>query len=73
MDFNGVPNQGLPFTGVPVGFGMNLAMNKDAMLGYANLTESQKEEILMRCRDASSKEEMQKIVDSLVPDADVRA
>lgn len=68
MDYDGLPENGYPFTGLPVGFAMSLAMNERAMQGYSNLTESEKEQIIMRCRDASSKEEMDKIVNSLVPD-----
>lgn len=69
----GVPNGGFPFTELPLGFGMALAMNEPAMQGYARLTESEKEQIILKCRDASSKEEMQKIVDSLVPDGNANS
>lgn len=73
MDFENSGNGGFPFNELPLGFGMALAMNERAMQGYAQLTESEKENIIMRCRDASSKDEMQKIVDSLVPDGNVNA
>lgn len=56
---------------LPVGFGMALAMNEAAMQGYAGLSEAEKEEIIMKCKDAGSKEEMRKIVDSLVPEGNV--
>ena len=56
-----------------MGFGMALAMNEPAMKGYAGLTESEKEDLILRCRDAKTKEEMQRIVDSLVQDTDVSA
>lgn len=68
MDFDGTPNGGFPFTELPLGFGMALAMNERAMQHYAGLTESEKEQIILKCKDASSKEEMRRIVDSLVPD-----
>lgn len=71
MDTNGMSMQGVPFAGIPLGFGMALAMNEPAMRGYAGLTETEREHIIMRCKDAKSKEEMQKIVDSLVPDGNV--
>lgn len=58
--------------GLPLGFGMALAMNEPAMKGYAGLTEAQKEQIILRCKDAKTKKEMQKIVDSLIPDTDVQ-
>ncbi|MCM1193109.1 MAG: hypothetical protein NC123_02320 [Butyrivibrio sp.] len=78
MDVNGVTGEGYG-TGygagdlLPLGFGMNLMMNEGAMQGYAGLTESEKEHLLMRCRDARSKGEMQKIVDDLAPGTDVQA
>lgn len=71
MDSNGVSMGGAQFTGLPLGFGMALAMNEPAMRGYAGLTETEREHLIMRCKDAKSKEEMQKIVDSLVPGGNV--
>lgn len=56
---------GVPFAGVPMGFGMALAMNEKALDGYAKLTEAQKEELINRSRDAKSKEEMERIVNSI--------
>ena len=70
---NGMPDNGYPVTGLPVGFAMSLAMNEKAMHRYAQLTESEKEEIIMKCKDASGKEEIKKIVDSLVPDENVHS
>lgn len=58
---------------LPMGFGMALAMNEPAMKSYAGLTESEKEHLILRCKDAKTKEEMQRIVDSLVQDTDVHA
>ena len=57
----------VPLNELPVGFGMALAMNEQAMQGYAALTETEKEHLILRCRDAGSKEEMERIVASLVP------
>ena len=54
-----------PLNELPIGFG--LAMNEQAMQGYAALTETEKEHLILRCRDAGSKEEMERIVASLVP------
>lgn len=71
MDVNGMLVGGYPLTGLPVGFGMALAMNEAAMRSYAGLSETEREHIIMRCKDARSKEEMQKIVDSLVPEGNV--
>ena len=72
MERNETPYNGVPFTELPMGFRMALAMNEPALRGYAGLTEAQKEEVIMRCKDVKTKEQMQKIVDSLVPDTDVQ-
>ena len=58
---------------VPMGFGFALIKNEAAMRRYSELSESEKEEILMKCKDAKSKKEMQKIVDHLVPDKNINS
>lgn len=52
-------------TGLPVGFSMALAMNEAAMKRYAQLSETEKEHLILRCKDAGSKEEVRKIVNEL--------
>lgn len=71
MDLNGMSMGGYPMSGLPMGFGMALAMNEPAMRAYAGLTETEREHIIMRCKDARTKEEMRQIVDSLVPEGNV--
>ena len=71
MDVNGLSTAGVPLTGLPMGFGMALAMNEAAMRGHAGLSETEREHIILKCKDAQSKEEMQRIVDSLVPDGNM--
>jgi len=73
MDLNGSSMGGFPVSGLPLGFGFALAANEQAMQNYAGMTEAEKEKIIMRCRDAKSKEEMQDIVNSLVPDGNVNS
>lgn len=78
MDMDGLSSGGMSADGyglqdVPAGFGFALAMNEPAMRTYASLSETDKEHLLMRCRDAGSKAEMQRIVDSLVPNTEVEA
>jgi len=73
MDTNGMPSEGFAFTELPLGFGLALSMNDAAMTSYAGMTEAEKERIIMRCRDARSKDEMQEIVESLVPDGNVNS
>lgn len=47
--------EAFPLNELPVGFGMALAINEQAMQGYAALTETEKEHLILRCRDAGSK------------------
>nr|WP_318686445.1 hypothetical protein [uncultured Acetatifactor sp.] len=68
MDIGGTTGEtGFPFGELPLGFGIALAGNEMAMQGYARLTETEKEHLILRCKDARSKEEMERIVNSLVP------
>ena len=61
MDFN---NQ----TGnLPLGLSMAIAMNEQAKAGYDSLTEAEKEHLILKCKDAKSKEEMDRIISSLYP------
>ncbi len=52
---------------LPMGFAFALARNEVAMQRYTQMTESEKEQVILKCKDARSKAEMQKLVDSLVP------
>lgn len=52
----------MDFYKVPIGFGMELAMNEPAMAAYAAMTEQQKETILSKARGARSEKEMHQIV-----------
>lgn len=62
---------GIPFTEVPLGFGMSLAMNQKALTGYAKMTEAEKEELINRSRDAKSKSEMERIINSIADNEDL--
>lgn len=59
------------FRELPLGFSFALARNEMAMQRYGELTESEKEQIIIRCKAAKSKAEMQKIVNDLVPDGNL--
>lgn len=77
MDINGIGGSGVLYNGtvfsdLPVGFGMSLAINEAAMSGYAGLTEAEKEKIILRCKGARTKRQMQEIVESLAPGTDVQ-
>lgn len=51
---------------VPLGFGMALARNFNAMNAYSAMTDDQKRAVLERAHNARSEKEMSGIVDSLV-------
>ncbi len=50
---------------VPLGLGMALARNMDAMSYFASLNPDGQREVIRRARDVHSKEEMRQFVDSL--------
>lgn len=50
---------------LPQGLGMALAQDSRALAAYAGLPESLKLDVIKRAKEASSKEEMQRIVNNL--------
>ena len=56
----------MDFYKVPIGFGMALAQNTEAMNHYARLPEDQKQSILDRAHKVLSEQEMYALVASLV-------
>ncbi len=55
----------MDFYKVPIGFGMALAMNPNALNAYSSMTEEQKQAVLNKAHEASSQQEMHKIVNSI--------
>lgn len=55
----------MDFYKVPIGFGMELAMNQPAMNAYSAMTEQQKQDILNRAHNVRSEKEMHNLVASL--------
>lgn len=55
----------MDFYKVPLGFGMALAQNFNAMNVYSSMTEEQKQAILNRAHNARSEKEMHDLVNSL--------
>lgn len=53
------------YLNLPAGLSMALMMNERAQAGYDRLSEAEKEHIILKCKDARTKEEMDKIVDSI--------
>lgn len=50
---------------LPVGFGIALAKNAEAMQRFANLTDGEKQEIIDGTHAIESKREMERYVDSI--------
>ena len=55
----------MDFYKVPIGFGMALAMNQNAMNAYAAMSEQQKQEILNKAHNVRSEKEMHTLVATL--------
>lgn len=55
----------MDFSSVPIGFGLALSSNAAAMNRYAQLTESQKQDILNKAHNVRSEKEMYSLVASL--------
>ena len=55
----------MDFYKVPIGFGMALAQNEAAMVCYAHLSETQKQDILNRAHNVRSEKEMYTLVANL--------
>ncbi len=51
---------------VPIGFGMALAMNPDALNAYSAMNETEKQNILIKAHNAGSEREMHQIVNSII-------
>ena len=56
----------MDFYRLPIGLGMALSRNPDALNAYSALTEAQKQEILNKAHHAGSEQEMNQIVNSLI-------
>lgn len=56
----------MDFYQVPIGFGMALARNPQALNAYSAMTEEQKQAILNQAHNACSEQEMNRIVNGLV-------
>jgi hypothetical protein len=52
--------------GIPLGFGMALAQNPDAMEKFSAMTDAQRQGVLSKAHGIRSKDEMRDYVDSLV-------
>ena len=50
---------------MPIGLAMGMTMHRDALEAYSKRTEAEKEQIIMECREAKSKAEMDSIISRL--------
>lgn len=74
MVINEFSDTSVPYTGQPLGLGP--LRDPDGHLranDYQNMTETEKEHLIMRCKDAKNLEQRQKVVEELAPDMDFRA
>ena len=55
----------MDFAKVPIGFGMALAQNEQALSAYAAMTEAEKQAVLNKAHNARSEQEMQEIVEGI--------
>jgi len=62
MDNN---KNGRSFADVPLGFGMALAKNVNAMEAFARMSEAERQSVINRAHQVKSKQEMQQFVDGL--------
>lgn len=65
MDFNNA--------NLPLGLGIGLAVDDSLRASFDNLSETEKEHIILKCKDAKTREEMDKIIDSVSPGEDIRS
>ena len=58
---------------VPLGLDLDMMESEAVRDRQAGLTESEKEQLLMRCKDAKSDREMRRIVEEEVPEGRISA
>ena len=78
MDFNGIAfgvsaEAGYPLSMVPLGLDLDMMENEAVQSGRSSMTESKKEQLLMRCMDARSDKEVRRIVAEEVPEGRISA
>ena len=58
----------MDYNNIPLSLGMAITSNKAAMDRFVDMTEAEKEAFIDRSSDAMSKEEMEKLVNTLTED-----
>ena len=74
MDTNGYMFGGgpAPHISYPVGAGPLFLEDDPAPQSYGNLTETEKEHLILQCKDAKTADDRQRIVDSVPADIDAK-
>lgn len=73
MDMNQFSGSGLPYAGFLEPGLLPVGSEAAARQRYADLTETQKEHLLLKCKDAKTAQAMDRVVDSVLSDTDARA
>lgn len=58
----------MDYNNIPLSLGMAITSNKAAMDRFVDMTEAEKEAFIDRSRDVMSREEMEKLVNTLAED-----
>lgn len=74
MVINEFSDTSVPYTGQPLGRALwQTPDGQPVFKGYNGMTETEKEHLIMRCKDAKNMEQKQKTMEELAPDMDFRA
>ena len=74
MDMNGYMGGERPYSGYWAGAGPLLPEEEHEFIpqGYESLTETEKEHLILQCKDAKTAKEKQRIMDSVSADIDAK-
>lgn len=72
MDINGYMGGNPPYTSYLAGEEPLLREDESAPQGYESLTETEKEHLILQCKDAKTVKDKQRIMDSVSADIDAK-
>lgn len=74
MDMDRISLAAAPYAGQSLNLGLGYDMDGQSNVkSYQNMTETEKEHLIMRCKDAKDMIEKQKTVEKLAPHMDLQA
>lgn len=73
MDMNQFTGGGFAQAGSPMAFRPMEDMDRTPLRGYEDLTETEKEHLILQCKDAKTTDVMQRLMDSVSIDMDAKA